>query len=284
VDALSAALKGFDLEPRCIWHPAERRALLADGPTLARCRCLVSAGGDGSLGDVVNELAELASPDAAPLVPLAVGNENLFARQFAYPDRPAELARVIGHGRPQRLDAATVGGRWFTLMASAGLDADVVHRMAAWRQAGETLRRVRRVSYLGRILASIRGYGYPTVRLEADDGRVAEGAHAFAFNLPQYGMNLGIAPDADGADGMLDWVVFERRGLMSLLRYGAAVVFHRHRKLPGVHTGRAASLRLTGDPAGPVQADGDPAGHLPLELETRPGALRLLTPPEAVSR
>jgi diacylglycerol kinase family enzyme len=281
VAALAEALEAHGLTPQPIWTPADRWAALTDTTVLSRCRCIVSAGGDGSLTDLVNELAAVEMLDAVPLVTLPMGNENLFARQFGFSRAPKALARTIAEGRVRRIDAGMIqhqaqpdSHKWFTLMASAGLDADVVHRMDGWRRRGDKLRRVSRLSYVGRVLAALRQYPYPRVTLEAD-GRTVTGCHAFVFNIPQYGMNLGIARGAADDDGLLDWVVFEKPGRLALLKYGLAVYFARHWHLSTVHHGQARRITIKGD--NPLQADGDPAGHLPVTITAQPGALRLLT-------
>jgi diacylglycerol kinase family enzyme len=275
---LAAALEAHGLTPRLIWTPDDRRAAITDAAVLSQCRCIVSAGGDGSLADVVNDLAAAARPDAVPLATLPMGNENLFARQFGFTKNPEPLGRTIAHGKVHRVDAGRIetddGVHWFTLMASSGLDADVVHRMAAWRGRGPQLRRVSRVNYVGRLLGAFTGYAYPEITLETN-ARSVTGAHAFVFNMPQYGMDLGIARDAVIDDGRLDWVVFEKPGRLALLRYGLSVYLHRHWDRADVHHGRAERVTLRG--AGALQADGDPAGHLPVDIAARPGALRVLT-------
>jgi len=276
VDALAEALRGLGLSPRLIWTPAERRAALADADTRRDCRCVVSAGGDGSLADVINDLAAEARPDAVPLATWPMGNENLFAREFGFSRRATRLAETIARGRIRRIDAATLGERWFTLMAGSGFDADVVHRMARWRGRDGALRRVSRLSYVGRVLSSLRRYRYPPITLETEAQSVT-GAHAFVFNIGQYGMNLGLAPDASADDGLLDWIVFKRPGRLQLIRYGLAVYLGRHRGLADVDYGRASRVRLAGEAA--AQADGDPGPPLPSEVIVHPGALRVLTPP-----
>jgi diacylglycerol kinase family enzyme len=50
-------------------------------------RCVVAAGGDGTVASVINELAA----DVPPAV-MGLGNENLFARALALPADPLALA------------------------------------------------------------------------------------------------------------------------------------------------------------------------------------------------
>ncbi len=279
VDALVDSLEMADFEPRVVWDRDERRAVLGDPSLGASCRCVISAGGDGSLADVVNELAA-----DVPVATLPMGNENLFAAHFAFGRHGERLADAVARGRTRRIDLGALERkgqppRLFTLMSGIGFDADVVHRLDRWRTAsmratGE-LRRVSRISYMPRILGSLREYGYTPVTLEAD-GRRVTGAHAFVFNLPCYGMDLGLAPDACGDSGRLHWVVFERPGMIRLARYGMLAFFKRHYGSPGVHHGSAERVTLSADGPVPVQADGDPAGTTPLTIAVRPAALQVI--------
>jgi diacylglycerol kinase (ATP) len=100
---------------------------------------------------------------------------------------------------------------------------------------------------------------------------------AFVFNLPQYALNLPLAPGADPADGLLDVYVFERPGLMALARYFAAVVRGRQTRLPDHHHRQAHRVHLFAAERTPVQTDGDPAGFLPATFEAVPRALSLIT-------
>jgi diacylglycerol kinase family enzyme len=260
------------LEARVIWDSGERSAMLRDAQRLRSCRCVVAAGGDGTVADVINEL-----PAGIPLAALPAGNENLFARQFGFPVRGERLARAILAGRVRRIDLGRAGGRLFSLMLSVGFDAEVVHRIASWRVSGSSLRRVNRLSYAKPIVDSLRSYSYSPLELEADGVRV-RGTHALVFNLPQYGFQLPFAADASGEDGMLDWLVFERPGTIALADYLWSLVRSKHRSRPDVRHGRARHVRITGRGPLPIQVDGEAAGVIPVEIEVVPQALTVVVP------
>lgn len=279
VDAVVGALQAAGLEPQVVWDRDERAAVLADPALGETCRCVVSAGGDGSLADVINEMAA-----DVPVATLPMGNENLFAAHFDFGRHGEKLADAIARGQTRRIDLGAIErpgepDRLFTLMSGIGFDADVVHRLDRWRHATANssggLKRVNRMSYVPRILVALRDYRYPPITLEAD-GQSATGAHAFVFNLPCYGMDLGLAPDARGDSGKLHWVVFERGGMLRLARYGMLAFFKRHYGSAGVHHGSAERVTLNAESGVPVQADGDPAGTTPLTIAVRPEALRVI--------
>jgi diacylglycerol kinase family enzyme len=271
VEALVTALAAVGLPARVVWNAGERAALLGDPAALAEVRCVVAAGGDGTIAAVVNELAA-----DVPLAVLPAGNENVFARALGFGADPAALARAIAAGRLRRIDLGrartTQGWRRFTLMLSAGFDADVIHRLARQRTTGGEPRRVGRVHYVAPLGAALWTYPHPPVSLAADGAMIAS-AYCLVANLPEYALALSLTPAARVDDGLLDWVAFERRGLPALVAYTWAVLRARHGALPHVRTGRSRRLTLTSTVPVPVQLDGDPAGFTPVEVEALPGAL-----------
>jgi len=286
VDALAAALSSKGLEPKPVWDLQERRDVLADPGLTSWCRCVVVAGGDGSIGAVINELAQAgALPGAADtgvgeghvaFGTLPIGNENLFAKHYGFTGDVQSLADAIEANLTRRVDLGQVThdrgekeavGRLFTLMAGVGFDAEVVHRMDRWRSSRKGgLKRVLRVSYLPRIVSASLGYPYSELVVRVD-GQEIKGTHLFVFNLPEYGGGLGIAPHGCCCDnGLLDWVLFDRPGVRPLMGYGLSVLRGKHLDRPDVHHGRARSLTIHSSNQAPVQVDGDPAGSLPVTI------------------
>jgi len=276
VDELARELAALAGPLRVLWDARERAALLADRAAMASCRVVVAAGGDGTRAQVINEL-----PSGTPLAVFPAGTENLFAATHGFADEPIALARAVAAGRTRALDLgrASVTGRHrlFALMLSAGLDAEIVRRLAKWRDSGAALRRVRRVSYVAHIAASLAGYRHPPVRVLAGE-TAASGAYCIIANAPAYALDLPLTPQARADDGALDWVVFERGGLAALATYSWAVWRGRHLERGDVRVGRATRLTLDAAAPVPVQVDGDPLGTTPVEVQVMPGALTLIAP------
>jgi diacylglycerol kinase family enzyme len=276
VDALARELAALGTGLRVVWDARQRAAMLADRAAMATCRAVVAAGGDGTIAQVINEL-----PPGMPLAAFPAGTENLFAAAYGFADDPAGLARALAAGRTRALDvgrASVLGrSRLFALMLTAGLDAEVVHRLAQWRATGGALRRVRRASYVAPIAASLVTYRHPPLRVVAGEA-AASGAYCVVANASAYALGLPLAPDARADDGALDWVVFERGSLAALAAYSWAVWRGRHLRRDDVRMGRATRLTLDAASPVPVQVDGDPLGTTPVEVEVMPGALTLVAP------
>lgn len=269
VETLVAALGAQGLQGEIAWGREERAAWLADPARLAACRCIVAAGGDGTLLELIN---------LKPTIPVAVlplGNKNLFARQFGFTRAVRPLARAIAAGRVHAVDLGSANGRRFSLLLSIGFDAEVVHRLALWRSRQTGLKRVHDISYVPHVLTAMYDYPYSRVEVEADGVRVA-GVQVFIFNLPQYGVPMFTTPDVVGDDGLLDWLVLERPGFLSLLESAWTISRAAHRGRPDIHSGRARRIRLTAERPLPVQIDGDPAGCTPVEVEVLPRELKVV--------
>jgi diacylglycerol kinase family enzyme len=244
----------------------------ADG----RLRAVVGIGGDGTAAALLN-----ATAPGVPITLLARGTENLLARHYRLGASPDAVAEVVADGETCTIDAGVANGRLFVLMASCGFDADVVTRLHAQRRG-----HIRHWNYVRPILESIRRYDYPplTIRQTLADGseQTIEARWLFAFNLPCYAFALGLAPEADDSDGLLDACAFQQGSFWHGLRYLTAVTQQRHQQLADCRTCRVRRLRVESARPVPFQVDGDPGGILPLEIEVLPGRMTLLTPAAGV--
>src|SRR5262245_9704454 len=85
VERLGQELERRGLRARVAWTLEERSALVAESGCDPHCRCLVAAGGDGTVAALVNERPRV------PITVLPAGTENLFARHFGLTRRPEQL-------------------------------------------------------------------------------------------------------------------------------------------------------------------------------------------------
>lgn len=274
VDAVVEKLAARGLDAMPVWDPAERRRVLGDPMLDHDVRCLISAGGDGSMSDVVNDLYHAGNLDKATLAALPLGNENLVATELGFTRGVEALVDAVARGRTRRIDLAKAGDRLMLLCCSAGFDAEVVHRLDQWRRGADRLKRVSRVNYVPRTLGTLRDYRYPTITVEAD-GQTFSGAHVYAFNFALYGAKIPLAFDTRCDDGLIDYLVLKRPGRVAHALYLLAMLRRRHLGRGDVVHGRACSLRITGDV--PLQLDGDPTPtRPPLEITAMPTALRVI--------
>ncbi|WP_435008927.1 diacylglycerol/lipid kinase family protein [Tundrisphaera lichenicola] len=282
VARLADELERLGVETRIAWTLVGRRELVDASTVPGDCRCLVAAGGDGTVAALINE---------RPSVPIAVvpsGTENLFARHFDFKREPRRAAHRIVQGRSAWLDLGLAGDRRFALMAGFGFDADVVSRHHAARVGHSGLpRTTHRAAYVEPVLRSSFGYRFPllTMKVEGSDGReeTLAGTTAFVFNLPRYALGLPFAPRARGDDGWLDLVVFREPGAFRALHYLWLVVRGLHLDRPGIEHRKVRRVSIESAASVPVQLDGDPGGSVepgsstPWTIEVLPRAVEVVT-------
>ncbi|MEZ5114860.1 MAG: diacylglycerol kinase family protein [Candidatus Nanopelagicales bacterium] len=105
-----------------------------------RMDVVVTLGGDGTINEVVNGLLEHGpGPDVPMIATVPGGSANVFPRALGLPADPVEATGELLDGlrekRTRTLGLGRANGRWFTVNAGLGLDAEIVAAME--RQRGE---------------------------------------------------------------------------------------------------------------------------------------------------
>ncbi|GAB1641095.1 diacylglycerol/lipid kinase family protein [Krasilnikovia sp. MM14-A1259] len=237
---------------------------------------LVALGGDGTVHLALQAVAGARIPFG--VVPTGTGND--FAAAVGVPAEPLvaadAVAAALRDGRQRRIDLARVSdaegrGRWFGAVLAAGFDAIVNERANRMRRP-KGPRRYDLAIMLE--LARLRPRAYTLVL----DGQTHEfpGVLVAVGNCASYGGGMRICPDADPADGLLDVVVADPLGRVTLARLKPRLRSGTHVTDPRVHSYRAREVVITAhDIVG--YADGERIGPLPLRVGCVPGALRLLS-------
>jgi diacylglycerol kinase (ATP) len=264
-------------------------------PRLAGVSTLVIAGGDGA----VRAAAAEAAAAGVPIWHAPSGTENLFAKSFGMTRDPRAIARAIRRGRVQHIDlgyascdrgdsggsggdrgdgGGATAAEAFTLMASIGFDADVVHALSARRRGGIT-----HASYLPPICEAFCSWrpAHLAWTIHGEREELGRGV-VIAANLPAYGLKLNPAADATADDGLLDCVFIPARAAVELLPWIVLLRTGLHRGCRPIRIRRAAAVVLHADPPQRFQLDGDAAGagqvQSEVRIETRPRALAILLP------
>lgn len=275
--ALDAA--GFAYELARTERPGHARELARDA-ALAGYSPIIAAGGDGTVSEVVNGLADAAGTDLplGPLGILPVGTANDIVDTLGIPRDLAAAARVLAHGNTRLMDLGEVNGRLFVNNSAIGLEPFVTLIQ----------QRIRRIQGPPRyLLAALRGIiARPrwNMRLEWDHGSYAGPVTLVAVgNGPRSGGLFYMAPHADPFDGRLTFVYGFRSSRMQLLRLlprtlrpGAG----SYVELAGISEIHATWLRVQIDPLAPAHADGEVFAPTIGALEYRilPARLHVLVP------
>lgn len=249
---------------------AAARAQLATKPD-----ALVVVGGDGMVNLGVNLVAETGIP--LGIVPSGTGND--MSRGLGIPLGNTEQAirallaalmsepRVIDAGLVTSADGST---SWFAGILSAGFDAIVNERanLMQWPRG-----RQRYNLALLRELAMLKPIRY---RLTVDGAQSETDAVLVAVaNNVSLGGGMKVTPDARLDDGLLDVFVVQPLSRTAFLRIFPRVFKGTHVTDARVSIRRARRIRIDADSV-IAYADGERVGALPLTVDVRPGALRVL--------
>ena len=234
---------------------------------------VVAVGGDGTLNEVVNGLADAGGNFRGVLGAIPTGRGCDACRNLALPTDPLAALGLVLDGGETRVDVGAVEWpdgrtRYFLNAAGVGFDAVVARRAASQRLRGT-------LPYLVAVVRTIWAHR-PVRAVIEENGRVLWSGlmtAAVGANGAHYGGGMKIAPGADPADGLLDLVVLGDLGRLELLRWLPTVYSGGHLANPKVTTRPVRAVVVSA--SAPVHVDGEAAGDAPVTMSIRPGALRL---------
>lgn len=238
---------------------------------LGDVEALVVVGGDGTLNEVVNGLAD---PAQVPFTQLPMGTANIFARELGLPFDPEGTARVVEGGAVRAIDLGRLGEKRFLLVVSAGFDALVTAELKRSRKG-----RLGFTGYARPMWKCLRSYRPPRLRVSVDGKGGYQGAWVVVTNTKNYGGLFTLAETASMDSGVLDVLVFEKAGALDFMRY-AAVGFLGGgvARRAGVTLVQGKQVRIESDEPYDVEADGDHYGLTPVEMAIEPSAARVFVP------
>jgi YegS/Rv2252/BmrU family lipid kinase len=261
---------------------------LAQAAVQAGCDVVIAAGGDGTIGEVVNGL--VGSRTALGVLPM--GTANMLARQLGISthtlSNPLRLQETINGWVEGTIRPADVGqlvgqanDRYFLCWAGVGLDAQITTKMES---GPRHTRRLRMLPYAIAIVMVARDFEGVRTRVSLD-GNVIRGRVLLIVisNIRQYGAVFNVAPEARIDDGLLDVFVFKGLGFPYAMRHLVKILVQRHMQDPQVVYRRARHIEVQTERAVPVQVDGDPIATTPVTIKVVPHALRILVPPSTPS-
>jgi len=230
---------------------------------------VVAAGGDGTIHEVVNGIAD--SNVALGLMPM--GTMNVFANELGLPAN--DLGRcweIIRAERVRWIDLPTANDKHFAQLAGVGLDAQVVKEtsLALKRNFGP-------LSYLISA-AQIAGRKPPRLRIEAEEAVTAEGSFVLVGNGRLYGGPFPFFKHAVIDDGLLDVLVFKQLGYIEIIKYLQNVIFTSEITTPEVEYFQTRRLRVSSTEDVPFELDGELVGNCPVEFRVKPRRLKVLAP------
>jgi YegS/Rv2252/BmrU family lipid kinase len=229
---------------------------------------VVAAGGDGTVNEVVNGIGN--APITLGILPM--GTVNVLAMELGIPFDLVAAWKVIRAGKVRLIDEATANGHIFVQMAGIGLDAQIVQRNN--RQVKEVLGPL---SYL-LTATQVAAERPPRLRVTSEGHPTVDGSFVLVGNGRLYGGPFPLFRDADMQDGLLDVYVFKYMNYLHLIRYFRGMLFGSLAQFSDVEHFKSRRLLVEANREVPLEADGELAGHSPVEFAVKRRKLRVLVP------
>lgn len=267
----------------CTLKPTQRAGdarRLATEAAAENFELIIAAGGDGTVNEVVNGLAD--APDGfakARFGVLPLGTVNVFARELKMPTHLPEAWNVMQRGNEITMDVPlaefSVDGkterRHFIQMAGAGLDARSIE-LVSWSLK-------KKIGPLAYVVAGLKALmeNKPQIFVSVV-GQKISGELALVGNGKYYGGNYSIFPKADWTDGRLEICLWPRTNCWTLLRTAPSLLLKKRLPEKLVRRASAKSFTLTSESRAAFELDGEWVGHLPVTFSIANQKLRVVVP------
>lgn len=277
LDAALGCLREMGADVQVLWTRREGDGKTRAGEAVEKHPDLiVAAGGDGTINEVLNGMAD----SGIPLGVLPFGTANVLAVETGMPSRPDRLAELLLNGetlmvRPGRVVGG--GGHLFILMAGVGLDAEAIDQLCP-----KTKRLIGKGAYARAIVDRLRKRPLSQIKISVD-GKSVFGCFAVISKSRYYGGKFVVTPEAGLDADAFEVCVFSSTNRFRLVRQIAAVRFGGHLKMKDVSIYRGQHVTTTCQRGSLYQTDGDLRGPLPAEFVISDLRLPLVCPPPLVS-
>lgn len=246
---------------------------------------IICCGGDGSLNECANGIMNQSKQNKVleniTLGVLPMGTGNDFIKTISSPSNANDLKELIIRDQFKQIDLGLARfqdrdqkplSRYFINITDIGIGGVVAEKLSrSSKMLGSYL------TYQMSIVSSLMKYKKQPITVTADSFSYSgEVMNFIVANGKWFGSGLGIAPDADPADGQFDIVILGGLGLKEYIRHQSNVrkcekIIHDEIKYF-----RAKKIAIRSEQKLPIDMDGEFVGYSPLEIEVIPCAIRFL--------
>jgi diacylglycerol kinase (ATP) len=263
-----------------ISEEAGHLASLAEEALAGGATRLVVVGGDGSVNEVVNGVAERGGFELA-VIPRGTGWD--FVRTHGISRDLDAAVDVALNGTVREVDLGLVsfrtwagaeGRAYFANVASAGISGAIAQRA---NEASKALGG--KISYYWATLAVFTRWQTGEMRVSVDDeirgGRMID---VIVANGRYLGGGMMMCPEAEPDDGLFDALVIGDVTKRDLLFVLPKTYRGKHLPHPRLELLRGRVITVDADEPLPIELDGEQPGTTPARFEVVPRALRLRVP------
>ena len=234
---------------------------------------VVAAGGDGTLNEVVNGLAEQVYRPKLGVIP--VGTTNDFARALKIPRDILQATDIIAQGKSVAIDIGRMNNhKYFINIAGGGRLTELTYEVPSKLKTmlGQLAYYIKGVEMLPSIKPS-------NVRIEYD-GKLFEGeAMLFLIALTNsVGGFEKLAPDALLNDGYFTLLILKKTNFADFIRVASMALSGNHINDPNVIYTKANYIKVTSPEEVLINLDGELGGKAPVEFKNLYRHIEIMAP------
>jgi diacylglycerol kinase (ATP) len=238
------------------------------------CELIISAGGDGTLNEIINGIADRTSDVRLGLIGLGTGND--FARSLGLPAKVDECIEIIAAGQARPVDLVRVQSdriRYFVNVSAGGFSGIVDEKLTA--EIKQTWGPLAYLRGAAAALPELRAY---KTTIEFDD--------AEATSISLYNVIIGngryvaggipVAPEAVIDDGLLEIILIPEKPKGELAILVAQILLGKHLSSDSIVYRRARKISVRSRPGMWFNVDGELVGNEPATFEVLPRAIQFI--------
>lgn len=232
---------------------------------------IISSGGDGTLNEVINGMAE--KDFRPPLGILPLGTTNDFARAVGIPRQWEAACDLIINQHTKLIDLGKVNDHYFINIAGGGSMTELTYEVPSKLK-----------TMLGQLAYYMKGleklpYLRP-IELNMESKELNFNGKAMLFliaNSNSVGGFEKLAPDASISDGYFDVFILKKCNLAEFVRVVSMVLRGDHMNDPHVIYFKTQKLKITSPDYTQMNLDGEFGGTLPCSFSVLPSHLHIFT-------
>jgi diacylglycerol kinase (ATP) len=222
---------------------------------------VIAAGGDGTINEVINGIAEQAYRPKIGVIP--TGTTNDFARALHIPRDIEAAVDIIIKGESIPVDVGRINEKYFINIAGGGRLTELTYEVPSKLKTmlGQLAYYLKGIEMLPSLRASEVSIEY--------DGKLFEGeVMLFLIGLTNsVGGFERLAPNASINDGMFSLLVLKKTNLADFIRIATLAVRGEHINDPNVIYTKANRIKVHSKETMQLNLDGEYGGNLPAEFE-----------------
>ncbi len=233
---------------------------------------VVAAGGDGTINEVINGLAEM--PERPKLGIIPVGTTNDFARAIHVPRSIDKACDILVEGHTMPLDIGKVNDKYFMNIAGGGRITELSYEVPSKLK-----------TVLGQLAYYLKGIEMlpslrPTRVSIEYDGKMYDGEVMLFLvsNTNSVGGFEKLAPDASYYDGMFDLLILKKINLADFVRIASQALRGDHLKDQNIIYTKANRIKVKTDDKIQLNLDGEYGGLAPAEFVNLYHHLEVIVP------